>query len=491
MQREFPADCDGDAGGGTESYPAAASAGCMPAAASTKPSSCRTAPSATAKETAAVAASADQSADLRIDPPTDRMAAPKPAPIARAITRMRWATLGFQYNWTLKEYFFDRRPAFPPSVDAITREIVTLLAPVTGYSTDCWRSEAGIVNFHHPGDTLTAHQDRSEIDMDAPLVSLSIGLDAVFLFGTESRDDKPVALRLRSGDVVVMAGPARRAFHGVPLVLPDTCPEYLRDAAASWDAGSWAGEHDSDPVSDDEARELAEFMGTTRININGEVGRLSLAHVLAYCDGCVITLAWSKGGQHLLPLISQSFSLNCLTLNQMQPFQIAVAGDDPSAFLYDRHFVSRPLAMYPPRDLRQHDDAHVTGLAFSSSGTEIVGSWSNRAVYLFDTSVDAADAQIRILVSASSPASTSGIGDVPADFTFSMSLDLRCCGADLHDLDLIRAECHFASDAAALRPESCFPALQTSSDDDGDNDNECLDDDDDDGIIEAIRTKRH
>nr|KAJ3419024.1 hypothetical protein HK105_007505 [Polyrhizophydium stewartii] len=394
------------------------------------------------------------------------MAAPKPAPIARAITRMRWATLGFQYNWTLKEYFFDRRPAFPPSVDAITREIVTLLAPVTGYSTDCWRSEAGIVNFHHPGDTLTAHQDRSEIDMDAPLVSLSIGLDAVFLFGTESRDDKPVALRLRSGDVVVMAGPARRAFHGVPLVLPDTCPEYLRDAAASWDAGSWAGEHDSDPVSDDEARELAEFMGTTRININ-------VRQVLP------------------VPAHAAAFSLNCLTLNQMQPFQIAVAGDDPSAFLYDRHFVSRPLAMYPPRDLRQHDDAHVTGLAFSSSGTEIVGSWSNRAVYLFDTSVDAADAQIRILVSASSPASTSGIGDVPADFTFSMSLDLRCCGADLHDLDLIRAECHFASDAAALRPESCFPALQTSSDDDGDNDNECLDDDDDDGIIEAIRTKRH
>ncbi|KAL2911619.1 hypothetical protein HK105_208920, partial [Polyrhizophydium stewartii] len=175
--------------------------------------------------------SADQSADLRIDPPTNKMAAPKPAPIARAIIRMYWATLGFQHNLALKEQYFDWQPVFLQSIDAITCEIVALLAPATGYSTDCWRSEAGIVNFYHPSDTLAAHQDRSEIDMDAPLVSLSIGLDAVFLFGAKKRNDKPVPLWLRSGDMVVMAGKERRACRGVLLMLPDTCLEHLRDPA--------------------------------------------------------------------------------------------------------------------------------------------------------------------------------------------------------------------------------------------------------------------
>ena len=77
---------------------------------------------------------------------------------------------------------------------------------------------------------MTAHQDKSEINTVAPLVSISIGLDAVFLFGTETREDKPLALYLQSGDVVIMSGPARKCFHGVPRVVADTLsPEWQDD----------------------------------------------------------------------------------------------------------------------------------------------------------------------------------------------------------------------------------------------------------------------
>ncbi|KAI8906908.1 hypothetical protein EDD86DRAFT_192615 [Gorgonomyces haynaldii] len=182
---------------------------------------------------------------LRIDRPTDPMAKQKPVTCKQAMNRMRWATLGYQYNWTDKVYFYDRSPPFPQSCDAIVRSIVKMAEPWTGYSPGKWKSEAGIINFYHPGDSLTAHQDKSEENTQAPLVSMSVGLDCAFLIGTDSREDMPIALHLQSGDCVVMSGPCRNAFHGVPRVEPGTCPPFL---AAMPECG--------------------EFMSQTRLNLN-------------------------------------------------------------------------------------------------------------------------------------------------------------------------------------------------------------------------------
>jgi alkylated DNA repair protein (DNA oxidative demethylase) len=63
------------------------------------------------------------------------------------------------------------------------------------------------------------HQDRDERDFSQPIVSVSLGLPARFLFGGLKRGDKPRRILLQSGDVVVWGGPARLIFHGVaPLV---------------------------------------------------------------------------------------------------------------------------------------------------------------------------------------------------------------------------------------------------------------------------------
>ncbi|MNC90472.1 Alpha-ketoglutarate-dependent dioxygenase AlkB [compost metagenome] len=65
------------------------------------------------------------------------------------------------------------------------------------------------------GTRLTLHQDRNERDFRQPIVSVSLGLPAVFLFGGTKRSDRAARIALEHGDVAVWGGPARLRFHGV------------------------------------------------------------------------------------------------------------------------------------------------------------------------------------------------------------------------------------------------------------------------------------
>ena len=79
-----------------------------------------------------------------------------------------------------------------------------------GFSPD-----ACLINRYEPGARMSLHQDKDEQDFGAPIVSVSLGLPAIFLFGGLKRSDKPHRFRLEHGDVVVWGGPARLVFHGV------------------------------------------------------------------------------------------------------------------------------------------------------------------------------------------------------------------------------------------------------------------------------------
>ncbi len=72
-----------------------------------------------------------------------------------------------------------------------------------------------LINRYEPGARLSLHQDRDERQYAAPIVSVSLGLTATFLFGGARRSDRPRRVPLDHGDVVVWGGPARLAFHGV------------------------------------------------------------------------------------------------------------------------------------------------------------------------------------------------------------------------------------------------------------------------------------
>lgn len=84
--------------------------------------------------------------------------------------------------------------------------------------------DACLVNRYDPGARLTLHQDRNERDFDAPIVSVSLGLPATFLFGGLRRAERPLRLPLRHGDVVVWGGPSRLRHHGVAAVKPGRHP---------------------------------------------------------------------------------------------------------------------------------------------------------------------------------------------------------------------------------------------------------------------------
>ncbi|KAF0511022.1 Alkylated DNA repair protein alkB-like [Gigaspora margarita] len=181
-------------------------------------------------------------------------------PPSQLIRKLRWITLGYQYHWSTKSYHFDRRFQFPQDINDLTTAVVKAIDGL-GYPDDSfvhkydvkkWKPEAGVVNYYQLKDNLMAHVDRSEINMDAPLISFSFGHSCIFLIGGTTRETAPLALYLRSGDISIMCGPSRGCFHGVPRILEETLPTYLAP----------------NNVEDPEWDIYGDFMSTTRINVN-------------------------------------------------------------------------------------------------------------------------------------------------------------------------------------------------------------------------------
>ncbi|KYK61065.1 oxidoreductase [Drechmeria coniospora] len=185
--------------------------------------------------------------------------------------RLHWVTLGGQYDWTNRVYPDGKPPCFPHDLAGF----LETLFPET-------QAQAAIVNFYSPGDTMMMHRDVSE-ETDRGLVSLSLGCDGLFMIapsgpalspddiqhpqvegerGEEAKERDWVAreaegkeyllLRLRSGDAIYMTKESRYAWHGVPKVLKETCPDYLE---------SW-------PAADGHFAEWDGWMRNKRINLN-------------------------------------------------------------------------------------------------------------------------------------------------------------------------------------------------------------------------------
>jgi len=192
----------------------------------------------------------------------------KPISATNLLPRIRWANLGRLYHWGTKSYDFSKStPLIPLELRSLCKNLVTSIdwadvcrgfkrEDAANFRADEWSSwakyepDAGIANFYQLQDTLMGHVDRSEVSVTSPLVSISLGRPAIFLIGGETRDTKPMALLLRSGDVVILSGPCRRAFHGVPRILEDQeSPVFLTAGSDDW-------------------LPFSEYIRNARININ-------------------------------------------------------------------------------------------------------------------------------------------------------------------------------------------------------------------------------
>jgi alkylated DNA repair protein (DNA oxidative demethylase) len=106
-----------------------------------------------------------------------------------------------------------------PAMPNIFEDLARRAAEVAGFPG--FIPDVCLINRYEPGTGLTLHQDRDERDFSAPIVSVSLGAPAIFLFGGPARGDKQRRISLLHGDVVVWGGPARLNFHGIAPLKPD------------------------------------------------------------------------------------------------------------------------------------------------------------------------------------------------------------------------------------------------------------------------------
>ncbi|AZY53852.1 DNA oxidative demethylase AlkB [Bordetella avium] len=157
-------------------------------------------------------------AHIEAEAPPRRMVTPGGFTMSAAMTNC--GALG----WTTDRRGYRYRPDDPqtgrpwPPMPALFSRLAAEAAQAAGFAG--FRPDACLINHYAPGARMSLHQDRNERDFEAPIVSVSLGLPAVFLFGGMRREDRPGRIVLHHGDVAVWGGVDRLRFHGV-LPLAD------------------------------------------------------------------------------------------------------------------------------------------------------------------------------------------------------------------------------------------------------------------------------
>jgi alkylated DNA repair protein (DNA oxidative demethylase) len=145
--------------------------------------------------------------------PLRRMHTPGGRPMSVAMTscgEYGWVSDRRGYRYSTEDPASGLR--WPP-MPAILRELARDAAARAGFAG--FEPDSCLINRYEPGARMSLHQDRDEADFGAPIVSVSLGLPAVFLWGGFARSDRPRRVLLEHGDVVVWGGASRLRFHGV------------------------------------------------------------------------------------------------------------------------------------------------------------------------------------------------------------------------------------------------------------------------------------
>jgi DNA oxidative demethylase len=121
-----------------------------------------------------------------------------------------WVTDRTGYRYDAKDP--ETAKPWPAMPDAFTR-LAARAAAAAGFPR--YVPDSCLINRYEPGTQLSLHQDKNERDYSQPIVSVSLGLSATFLWGGAKRADRPRRVKLESGDVVVWGGATRLNFHGV------------------------------------------------------------------------------------------------------------------------------------------------------------------------------------------------------------------------------------------------------------------------------------
>ena len=131
-----------------------------------------------------------------------------------------------KYGWISDEkgyYYSQTNPVNQkpfPEIPSFINQLAVDVAKLVGF--DSYLPETCLINYYKQSSRLGLHQDNSEKNLSAPIISISLGDDAVFMLGTKRYSDKPQKILLKSGDIFILYGDARMAYHGIKQINPGT-----------------------------------------------------------------------------------------------------------------------------------------------------------------------------------------------------------------------------------------------------------------------------
>jgi DNA oxidative demethylase len=150
---------------------------------------------------------------IAADAPFRRMLTPGGKQMSVAMTNCGsagWVTDRAGYRYEARDPLSGR--SWPP-MPCDFLALAARAAAAAGYAA--FVPDGCLINRYEPGAKMSLHQDKDESDLGQPIVSVSLGLAATFLWGGALRGDRPRRLPLERGDIVIWGGPARLRFHGV------------------------------------------------------------------------------------------------------------------------------------------------------------------------------------------------------------------------------------------------------------------------------------
>jgi alkylated DNA repair protein alkB family protein 1 len=217
----------------------------------------------------------------------------------KSFNKLAWATMGYRYDWTAREYHEDDWSPIPTDLVRLSQHFAAAEARCRRFTrkseargandrhlehsmgdnppdltTDSpFQPSACIVNFYSSKSVMGGHRDDSEFAIHQPIVSFSAGRPAVFLLGGPTRDDPVVApIVVRPGDVMMMGGSTRLNYHAMARLLPaDALPQAESGPpapAANGAEPAAAAPHLQTRVPDSERFALRKFLESHRINVN-------------------------------------------------------------------------------------------------------------------------------------------------------------------------------------------------------------------------------
>ncbi|KAK2878951.1 hypothetical protein Q8A67_019742 [Cirrhinus molitorella] len=177
------------------------------------------------------------------------------------LEKLRWVTLGYHYDWNSKTYSPDHYTPFPKELHSLSYKV----AAACGFPG--FNAEAGILNYYRSDSSLGIHVDESELDHTRPLLSFSFGQTAIFLLGGTKREDRPTAMFMNSGDIMVMSGPSRLLYHAVPCIVPAPAGNVLPFCLGQRLETEAQGDDIIQSVSEEDWDVCSWYLQTSRVNV--------------------------------------------------------------------------------------------------------------------------------------------------------------------------------------------------------------------------------